>query len=218
LQDLACAAMAGGVQARRWHLVAGAVGLAVVALAGLLGGRMLRGGISARAGPTAIEARVARTLRRWAIPTDAREAPNPIPPSPRVLRAGLEHFADHCATCHANDGSGQTEIGRNLHPRAPDLRRPPTQALTDGELFYIIENGVRLTGMPAWGRPGGAEGSWHLVHFIRHLPQLTSEEKAEMEALNPKSPEEWRALEDEEAFLRGATPAPPDPGRATHSH
>ncbi len=203
---------------RRWSWVAGALGLLIVVLAVLAGSVVLRGGISARAEPTSIEARVARALRSWAIPDEAREAPNPIPPSPRVLRAGLAHFADHCATCHANDGSGQTEIGRSLYPRAPDMRKPPTQELTDGELFYIIENGVRLTGMPAWGRAGSAEGSWHLVHFIRHLPELTAEEKAEMEALNPRSPEEWRAREEEEAFLRGGEPAPREPGHGTHAH
>ena len=93
-----------------------------------------------------------------------------------------------------------------------------TQELTDGELFYIIENGVRLTGMPAWGGPGSAEGSWHLVHFIRHLPELTAEEKARMEALNPRSPEEWRALQDEEAFLRGEQPPAREPGHGAHSH
>jgi mono/diheme cytochrome c family protein len=190
----------------------------IVALGALGAGLVLREGISARAEPSAMEARVARTLRRLAIPNDVREATNPIAPSPRALAAGLAHFADHCATCHANDGSGQTAIGRNLYPRAPDMRTPATQELTDGEIFYIIENGVRLTGMPAWGGPGSAEGSWHLVHFIRHLPKLTADEKARMEALNPKSPDEWRALQDEDAFLRGTEPAPREPGHGSHSH
>jgi mono/diheme cytochrome c family protein len=203
---------------RRGYWVVGASVLAFVGFAALGAGLVLRGGISARAEPSAIEARVARTVRSWAIPSEAREARNPIPPSPRVLAAGRAHFADHCATCHANDGSGQTAIGRNLYPRAPDMRRPATQGLTDGEIFYIIENGVRLTGMPAWSGPGSAEGSWHLVHFIRHLPTLTAEEKAQMEALNPKSPDEWRALEDEDAFLGGAEPAPREPEHGTHSH
>jgi mono/diheme cytochrome c family protein len=190
-------------------LAVGVVGAGVVLLA--------RGGISARTEPSAVEARIARTLRGWAIPAHAREATNPIPASPRVLGAGLAHFADHCASCHGNDGSGGTALGRSLYPRAPDMRRAPTQELTDGELFYIIENGVRLTGMPAWGGPGTEEGSWHLVHFIRHLPNLTVEEKARMEALNPKSPEEWRALEDEESFLRGEDPRF-EPGHGAHSH
>jgi hypothetical protein len=98
------------------------------------------------------------------------------------------------------------------------MRGPGTQALTDGELFYIIENGVRFTGMPAWGGPGSAEKSWHLVHFIRHLPKLADDEKAQMEAQNPKSPEEWRALQDEDSFLRGEEPIPGAAGHGGHAH
>jgi len=195
----------------------GAVGLAIVVLATLGAFVVLRGGLSARLEPSRFEARL-RAVRTWAIPADARDATSPIAPSPRVLAAGPAHFADHCASCHANDGSGQTAIGRNLNPRVPDLRRPATQDLTDGELFYIIENGVRLTGMPAWGGPGSAEGSWHLVHFIRHLTKLTDDERAQMEKLNPKSPDEWRALEDEDTFLRGEEPPLREREHGPHVH
>jgi mono/diheme cytochrome c family protein len=195
----------------------GGTGIVLATVAAALAASLLRGGISARVEPLRFEVRLARTIRAWAVPREWRAAANPIPESPRVLAAGLAHFADHCASCHGNDGSGQTALGRNLYPRAPDMRRSETQDLTDGELFYIIENGVRLTGMPAWGGPGTAEGSWHLVHFIRHLPKLTDEEKMQMEALNPKTPAEWRALEDEDAFLRGRAPAPSEPGRGSHA-
>jgi len=203
---------------KSWRFAAGVSGLTLLVVAMLGTVMFLRGGTSARAEPSRVETRIARALRGWAIPAEARKATNPIPVSPRALAAGLAHFADHCATCHGNDGSGQTAIGRNLYPRAPDMRRRETQTLTDGELFHIIENGVRLTGMPAWGGPGTAEGSWHLVHFIRHLPNLTADEKAQMEALNPRSPDEWRALQDEDAFLRGEEPAPREPGHGPHAH
>jgi hypothetical protein len=84
------------------------------------------------------------------------------------------------------------------------MRLPATQGLTDGELFFIIENGIRLSGMPAWGGgPGHQQDSWKLVHFIRHLPQLTVEEKKEMGKLNPKSPDERKEEEEEERFLKG---------------
>jgi mono/diheme cytochrome c family protein len=102
----------------------------------------------------------------------------------------MAHFADHCATCHANDGSGDTTLGRNMYPPAPDLRAAGTQRLTDGELFYAIESGIPWTGMPAWGN-GTDEGrheSWKLVRFIRHLPRLTADEIRRMEQLNPRSP------------------------------
>jgi mono/diheme cytochrome c family protein len=182
--------------------------LAVLVLAAAAGVLLLRGGISARRDPSPLESRVARRLRSWAIPRSAREASNPIPRTPEAISAGLEHFADHCAACHANDGSGRTEMGRGLHPRAPDMRRGETQDLTDGELFYIIENGVRLTGMPAWGGAGRPEESWKLVHFIRHLPRLTADEVTEMEGLNPRSAQEWQERQDEEDFLKGKGPAP----------
>ncbi|MEP6918292.1 MAG: c-type cytochrome [Acidobacteriota bacterium] len=106
----------------------------------------LAGGISAKAPPGRIESAVARRARSAAIPRAIRTRANPIPTTPDTVAAGMRHFADHCAVCHANNGSGDTEMGRGLYPRAPDMRTAATQALSDGELFYIIENGVRFTG------------------------------------------------------------------------
>ena len=189
-----------------WHLCA-ILGLA--AIAGVVWFAMQ--GIGARSEPSQIEARIARTARAYAIPRADRNRANPAPRTDTIIRSGLEHWADHCASCHGNDGSGDTTIGKTLYPRAPDMRQPATQDLTDGELFYIIENGVKLTGMPAWttGTPEGEEASWHLVHFIRHLPDITEEELNEMADLNPRGPEDWRALEEERKFLAGETNAPP---------
>ena len=102
------------------------------------------------------------------------------------------------------------------------MRLPATQNLTDGELFYIIENGIKLTGMPAWGTgtPDGEQASWHLVSFIRQLPRLTDEELLAMEELNPRSPAEWQAREAERKFLAGESDAPPPAAADTpvHSH
>jgi mono/diheme cytochrome c family protein len=171
-----------------------------------------RGGIGARAAPSRLEETIARSLRRAGIPRAARDLRRPVPATKEAVVEGRGHFADHCAMCHANDGSGGTEMGRNLYPRAPDLRLAPTQDLTDGELFYIIENGIRLTGMPGFG--DGSEDSkketWHLVAFLRHLPHLAPQEKLEMERLNPKSPEEWREMQENEKFLQGKEPASGD--------
>ena len=178
------------------------------------------GGISARTEPGRVETAVARTMRRLAIPQAARNRANPVTLTPDVLAEGMAHYADHCAACHANDGSGNTEMGRGLYPRAPDMRLQVTQNLSDGVLFYIIENGVRLTGMPAWstGTPEGEAASWHLVHFIRRLPHLTDEEIARMEQLNPQSPEETRRKIDEERFLRGDDVASVPQRSTTHQH
>lgn len=174
--------------------------VAFVAVSGLF--TLLRHGFSARDNPSWIETVVARTTRRMAVPTKARRMTNPTPNTPDTLAEARAHWADHCAICHANNGSGNAEIGRNLYPKAPDMRLPATQNLTDGELYYTINNGIRLTGMPAWGQAGEKdEESWKLVHFIRHLPQLTPEEEREMKRLNPRGPEERQEQQEEEQFL-----------------
>jgi mono/diheme cytochrome c family protein len=110
--------------------------------------------------------------------------------TPQLLERAKDHFADHCAICHGNDGRGDTPIGRGLHPRVPDLTLAATQELPDGELFWIIENGIRLTGMPAFGKesPDDDEHAWALVHWIRRLPELTPEEIKAMDREGGASP------------------------------
>lgn len=176
--------------------------VAFAAVSGLF--QLLRHGFSARDNPSWIERVVARTTRRVAVPAKAKWMRNPTPNTPENLAEARGHWADHCAICHANNGSSDTEIGRNLYPKAPDMRLPATQDLTDGEIYYTIKNGIRLTGMPAWGQASeNDEDSWRLVHFIRHLPKLTAAEEQEMEQMNPKSPEELQEEQEEEQFLNG---------------
>ncbi len=186
------------------------IGVALLAVAFGIVISVLHDGLSARAKPTRLEAVLARNARHLAIPSNARLAQNPVLESPEDLREARLHFADHCAICHANDGSGHSEIGDGLYPKPPDLRLAQTQNLTDGELFWIIENGVRFTGMPAFstngGNHGGGQDSWKLVHIIRHLPHLTVAERLEMERYNPKGPEDRAEEQEENDFLNGATP------------
>ncbi len=175
------------------------VGLGFVGAIGWIGYQLFATGFSAKTEPHALEVLAARQIRRLAIPLEQRNAQNPIPLSPAVIKEALAHFADHCALCHANDGSGETPIGKNVNPKALDLRLPDIQSMSDGEMFWIIHNGIRFTAMPAWGKGDPAEDkdSWKLVHFIRHLPQLTPEELEQMKTFNPKTKHD---LEEEAAF------------------
>jgi mono/diheme cytochrome c family protein len=179
--------------------VAGLLALAMVCF-GLVAWSLVRRGFGARDEPSALETAVARTMRRLATPAAARRAGNPVAITPEGTKRARTHFADHCASCHGNDGRGRTTLGQNLYPRAPDMTQAPTQSLSDGELFSIIENGVRLTGMPAWGSPSPDDDveTWELVHFLRGLSKLTPEDVAELEAMNPKT----RAQIDEEEAIR----------------
>ncbi|HRJ19718.1 MAG TPA: c-type cytochrome [Bryobacteraceae bacterium] len=137
---------------------------------------------SARVAPAQLEATVARNLRRLGTEPRFRDLKSPLHMTPLAIAETRDHFADHCAICHANDGSGKTAIGANMYPPAPDLRADATQGLSDGELMYIIKNGIRFTGMPGWG--GEDEENWKLVLFIRHLRQLTAEERKLMNEVN----------------------------------
>jgi len=189
------------------------IGLVLVGLT-LAGGLFLledfiTHGVSTRRRPLAVEAFVARRLRHLAIPRAARKRFNPLARTQEGLAQARVHFADHCASCHGNDGKGETPIGQGLYPKAPDMRLAETQGLSDGELFSIIQNGVRFTGMPAWGS-GSAEDekdSWNLVHFIRHLPEQTPEEVEEMRQMNPKTPEDLREEDEIRKFLEGGEDA-----------
>jgi len=173
--------------------------LGIVGAFGWMGYQLFTTGFSAKIEPHALEVLMARQIRHLAIPIEMRNAQNPISLSPDVIKESLAHFADHCALCHANDGSGQTPIGKNVNPKALDLRLPDIQSMSDGEIFWVIHNGIRFTAMPAWGEREIDKDwdSWKLVHFIRHLPQLTPEELDQMKALNPKTKKD---LEEETAF------------------
>jgi mono/diheme cytochrome c family protein len=187
----------------RWFL-AGVVSLCIAGLAAswAIAGRA--SGYSARQAPSSLERWMARKARSAAMPAVAKTLANPVANTPEALADARAHWADHCASCHGNDGGGDTGMGKSMYPPAPDMRLDETQQKSDGELFYVIQNGIRLTGMPAWGNPGrDDEDSWKLVRFIRHLPHLSFEERKEMEKLNPKSPQDREEEEQEERFLKG---------------
>ena len=160
---------------KTWKLLVWVSAVASVVL-GLYIIRLIWLGLSTADQPSYLEKTVARAARNLAIPRRARLEANPWKATPEVLQEARESFLDRCAVCHGPDGAGETGVGRNLYPKVPDLRLPQTQNLTDGEIRYIIRNGVRLTGMPGWAKPHDEQDddSWKLVLFIRDLRQLTS--------------------------------------------
>ena len=172
-------------------LRAALVALVVFALGAVVGvGYVRRTGLRAQPEPGPLETLVARSVRSLAIPASFKTMPNPLPSAQETTEKGMGHFARYCAMCHGNDGAGQDgPFSRGLFPKPPDMRAASTQEMTDGELFYIIENGVRFTGMPAFStgepNPAGEELAWQLVHFIRRLPKITPDEIARMKDMNP---------------------------------
>src|SRR5580693_750010 len=147
--------------------------LVVVLLATFFGILLIRRGFRATATPPALEVSLARRIRNFAIPSDESDKKNPVPLNSESLRQARDLFLNRCAGCHGVDSSGRTPIGSNAYPRVPDLRSPATQNLTDGEIHYIVENGVQLTGMPALGGIESSAAAWQLVLLIRSLRALS---------------------------------------------
>ena len=178
---------------RRWVIGFSAVCVLVLGLCALYGAHMVKHGFSTRTPPSGVETTMATTMRDMAVPVRYKTMKNPVAVTPEVIHEGLAHYADHCAVCHANNGSGDSMLGKGMYPRPPNLA---------GQIAY----GIRLSGMPAFGDPSDNDTeSWKLVAFIRHLPKLTSAEETEMEALNPKGPDEYQEEKEEEQFLNGGS-------------
>lgn len=178
-------------------------------------------GFSARGEPGWMERTMARNARNIATPANAKSLTNPRQQqTSEMIAEADEHFVEHCSICHAIDGRGDTTIGRNLYPKVPDMTQPDTQQLSDGELYYIISNGIRLTGMPAWGAEDKPEAIWDLVSLIRRLPKLSPEELQRLQAaareaageVDEQAPEDTNK-ETDASRKSGETKPPP-----THSH
>jgi mono/diheme cytochrome c family protein len=123
-------------------------------------------GFTAKAQPSRPERFLAHRLLALSYPASAKTLQNPLPASPENLSRGRATYEGECAVCHCSDGSGDTQIGRGLYPKAPNLRHEVR--LSDGELFYIIRNGIRFTGMPGWSDPD--DQIWRMVLYLRALP------------------------------------------------
>jgi mono/diheme cytochrome c family protein len=134
---------------------------------------------SAMAKPPVLEKRLAGlVLHRW-VRRNAPAQSNPIPASADNLRAGRAEFVEHCAVCHSADGSAHTPLGADFYPPIARLERG-APGWSDGELYFIIANGIRYTGMPGFGAHHEPADLWRMILWIRHLPHLTDEERTEL--------------------------------------
>jgi mono/diheme cytochrome c family protein len=127
-------------------------------------------GCTAHQRPSQIETRLANAAKDLVIPLEAEKLKNPLPVSDQVIQQGEEIYMEDCGICHASDGHSRTNLGRNMYPPAMDLTSPHVQHWSDAELFWIVQNGVRLTGMPSWKSTISETDTWKLVRFVKAIP------------------------------------------------
>lgn len=130
--------------------------------------------------PGRLEKRIATFALDRSVARRAPDRKNPLPATAETRREGLREYRSHCLVCHGAPGVDPGSIGQGLNPGAPDLSLPRVQARTDGELFWITSEGIRMTGMPAFGPTEDEEEIWHMVAAIRYLPELTDDEVGEL--------------------------------------
>lgn len=128
------------------------------------------GGLVARQTPSTIETYVAHELVNLSIPNEAKARKNPIEANAAALTAGRELYQKNCESCHGYDGVGRTAAGSGTYPPPANLGQAAViqRKRTDGEMFYLIRNGIRNTAMPGWQFPD--QQIWQLVAYIRKLP------------------------------------------------
>ena len=141
---------------------------------GVIGAMLGASLLSCKAGkqPSQEETSLANAAKDVIIPLEAGKMKNPLPATDEVVSQGQEVFLGSCAQCHGADARGDTNVGRNMNPPAMDLSSPHVQHWSDAELFWIIKNGVRLTGMPSWKSSISDNDTWKLAGFIHNLPRL----------------------------------------------
>ncbi len=127
--------------------------------------------LSAMPEPSNVEINLATTARHAFVRRSSREA---ISPAPSNLKESIEEgeklFGTECAACHGLDGNNPTDAGRWMYPRAADLTSHDIHGYSDRELFWIVRNGIRFSGMPAFGKVETDEHIWNLVQYLRTLP------------------------------------------------
>ena len=104
------------------------------------------------------------------IPDEYKNRSNPLPATEANLEEGHTRYGEYCAGCHGCDGKADTRLGRNLYPRASDLTSPHVGQHTDGQLYWMISQGIRYSGMPAGRKLHTEEQIWQLVLYLRQLP------------------------------------------------
>lgn len=138
--------------------------------------------VAASTPPGKLEASLARLALNRSVARRAPAAKNALSASPKILREGLSHFKENCVGCHGTPGVDAAEYGQGLNPPAPDLTLPRVQKRPDGELFWIVSNGIRMTGMPAFSPTHKEKEIWEIVAFLRHLPELSPDEERTLKA------------------------------------
>jgi mono/diheme cytochrome c family protein len=161
---------------RAWSIIAGTIFAIVIVL---ILAALMRFNLTALGPPGSLETRISNRAKLFFIRRAIRQG---IPPRPQDTEASVSrggtHYGLDCSVCHADDGRAERAPGEFMYPRAADLTSKRVQGYSDRELFWIIQNGVRFTGMPAFAKVETPDHIWDLVNYVRTLPSALKKEQS----------------------------------------
>jgi mono/diheme cytochrome c family protein len=110
----------------------------------------------------------------------SKDVTDPIARDAGAIARGMTHYRENCLPCHGAPGIEPEEFHEGMNPSPPDIDAPALQHDTDAELFWVVKNGIRMTGMPAFGVNHKDEEIRDIVAFVRHAPQITDAERQKL--------------------------------------
>lgn len=129
--------------------------------------------------PSAAEATIAKFAVDRSMAWRVRDTANPFAGDKQAAASGFHHYADTCLACHGAPDVPPKEFAKGLNPPAPNLTNS-LSTRSDAELFWIVKNGIRMTGMPALGPTHTDNDIWKIVSFVRSLPDLSDEQRTQL--------------------------------------
>lgn len=121
--------------------------------------------------PTSVETFAATSLRRVFVPLHAQQVPRPPSVTTSALVDGRKVFRQRCALCHGGSGRGDAALATTFYPPVPDLTGSAMEHWSDRDLFWTVQNGIRMTAMPAWRSSLNDQQTWDVVAYIRHMSE-----------------------------------------------
>lgn len=179
-------------------------GIAMIAILVIAAGAVIMSGaydVAATRPHSGLTHWILTTAMRHSVTNRATQSGKPMPVTEELAVRGFGDFDEMCVTCHGAPGKERGEIGKGLNPPPPDLATA-ARRWSDAELFWIIKNGVRMTGMPAFGKTHDDQRIWALATIVRQMPDMTAERYAERtrskeQPPDKKQPADTRAKEHE---------------------
>ena len=159
----------------------GGIGFTLVVVTGVVAAYIYSGAFDVAASTldNAFEQSLFRTAMRRSVLAMSRSIGQPPRFTDHMVKDGFDHYEDMCGGCHGGPGIERGEIGKGLNPPAPDLA-DAVPAWSPGQLFWIVKNGLKMTGMPSFGKTHDDNQIWSIVAFIEQLPGMSDEQYREM--------------------------------------